>query len=275
VSLLLSILTGVLAGALAASALGKTLSPRRTSAALRVFGLRSPPARWSAWWVAVCLETLVAGLTVAGITDAACLGLALLTGFTALMWEALRRGRDGELCGCFGARSVVSRSALARNIVLAAGFLVTALLRPHIDPAVAGVVAALVVGAALLQAAVPPRGGPAPVGPAVGSVLLLPGIGDDARVSVALFTTEGCELCAAARPGVHRAAADRGLRVVEFDADRDAEAWTVSQAPGSPYAIVVCSGRVVARGIPSTYDRSCNIFSTGLQRAVLPGHAPR
>ena len=210
---------------------------------------------------------------VAAGLDAAALGAAafLLVG-AALLARALRAGRGGAPCGCFGARSRISRVAVARSALLAAAFAALPLV-PRSDPSTeawltAGLVVALLGVAALgvavlalarevgmLRLAVGPQGaleipdeGP-PLGSDTGLAAHLdPRVGGDA-LALAVFGSEGCGLCRRLAPGIAALGRHPHVSLLEFDDVRDAVIWQRLRVPGSPYAVAVDgAGRALAKG---------------------------
>jgi hypothetical protein len=89
-------------------------------------------------------------------------------------------------------------------------------------------------------------------GPPLGAApaLELPGPFDR---GLAVFTSDGCPVCAGVEPAVRVLAQEPGLAVQVFDEARDAAVWRELQVPGSPYAVVVdAGGTVVAKGTFNT-----------------------
>jgi hypothetical protein len=86
------------------------------------------------------------------------------------------------------------------------------------------------------------------------------------RLALAVFSSEGCQMCRALAPAV--AALGRDPRVVlrEFDEVRDADAWAAADVPGSPFAVALdADGTVLAKGT----------FNTGAQLESVLGAAER
>ena len=119
-----------LAGALvlAGSAALKLATPGSSRASLATFGIEGEFARWVAWGLLVATELGLAGAVAADSDQAPVLAAALMTVLAAALLGALLRGRAGAPCACFGSRSTVGWSAIARNLVLAAGFALLPLL---------------------------------------------------------------------------------------------------------------------------------------------------
>src|SRR5918994_4955733 len=118
----------VLAAVLVAASVAKLASPRSSSAALATFGVRGERGRWMAWAALIATELALAAGVVAGLDIAAYLAAVMMAAFGAAMLTALRRGRAGAPCACFGARSTVGWPAVARNLVLSFAFLALPLL---------------------------------------------------------------------------------------------------------------------------------------------------
>ncbi|MBM3667370.1 MAG: hypothetical protein FJW90_07815, partial [Actinobacteria bacterium] len=114
----------LLAGLLGGAALAKLASPASSQAALSTFGFGDGPLRRLAWATLLLAELGLALGVAAGSDRAAYAAAALMAMFAALLVSALLRGRAGAPCACFGARSRVTPRAVARNLVLAAGFAV-------------------------------------------------------------------------------------------------------------------------------------------------------
>ena len=118
----------VLAGVLAGAAVAKLASPSAGREALAGFGFGNPAARAIGFWSLVAIEIGLAVALIAGSTEAAILGAGLMAMFALLMAGAIARGRAGEPCGCFGARSRIGWTGVVRNLALAAGFTAVAVL---------------------------------------------------------------------------------------------------------------------------------------------------
>src|SRR5687767_8838430 len=118
----------VLAGVLAGAAIAKLASPQAGREALAGFGFESPLARTLGFWSLIGIELGLAAGLIAGSTEAAILGAALMAMFGLVMASAIARGRAGQPCGCFGARSRIGWAGVARNLAFAAGFVAVAVL---------------------------------------------------------------------------------------------------------------------------------------------------
>src|SRR4029079_1493018 len=118
-----------LGGALAGAALANLAAPGHSRDALATFGLSRPRMRVVALAAIVCLELGLAAGVIAGVSPAVYAAAAPQLCLAAVLLWALRRGRHGAPCGCFGPRSRVGPAAVVRNVVLFGGF-ATILLLP-------------------------------------------------------------------------------------------------------------------------------------------------
>ena len=277
----------VLGFVLLASAVLKLTDRQSTQAALATYGIRSgAPFVWGA------LVVLEAGLGVAvgaGVDAAAYAAAVLMAVFAAAQAAALATGRGGAPCACFGARGRVSGGALNRTLILAAALAIAPLL-PRSEPTTEGWLA-LGLGAALiglvalavavlalarevgmLRLSLDPRGAleVAHEGPEVGARSALAERFGDAlvpgRLGLAVFSSEGCQMCRALAPAVAAFGRDPHVALREFDEVRDADAWTAADVPGSPFAVALdADGTVLAKGT----------FNTGAQLESVLAAAER
>jgi hypothetical protein len=282
-----------LAAVLVAAAAAKLRRPAESGEALRgLTGIAVPTAA-----VAALELALAAGVT-AGLDAAAIAAAAFLAASAALLARALARGRAGAPCGCFGARSRVSKLAAARAGALALAFAALPFV-PRTDPSAevwlaAGLVVALAGVAALgvavvalarevgmLRLAVGPQSaleipeeGP-PLGSDSGlSATLDPRPGAD--LALAVFTSHGCRLCQALAPGVASLSRHPKLSLVELDEVADAHHWERLGIPGSPYAIALDrDGVVLAKGTFNSLAQLESVLGTAERRlaAEEPVHA--
>jgi len=254
---------------LVGSAAAKLLAGARARAALRSYGVTRPGAQAALWAGLIAVEAglgIAVALDIPGAAEAAA---ALLTVFSIALAVAIARGRAGSPCGCFGARSRIGWGAVARNLVLAAGFAVLPFL-PETRPSTeawlaAGVVLALVALAVLavallalarevgeLRLAIAPQAALSldHEGPQIGSRLgLVERFDGDAPLLLAVFSSPGCALCRALEPSLRLVASDPEVELEVFDEQDDAEAWRELAIPGSPYAVVLSTdGVVLAKG---------------------------
>ncbi len=280
-----------LAAVLAAAALAKLARPAQSRAALA--GLLGFPSALP-WVALVALElALAAGVALGSDLAAAGAAVLMLAGAAALV-RALRAGRAGAPCGCFGARSRVSRAGVARAVALGAAFGTLPLL-PRGDlgtttwltiglvVALAGV-AVLAVGVlalarevGLLRLALGPQAALdlPDEGPALGSDSGLSAHLDPRpgpALGLAVFTSEGCRLCRALAPQVAALARDPHVEVLVLDEVDDAEHWRRLAVPGSPYAVALDrAGRVLAKGTFNSLGQLESVLATAERR--LPAHA--
>jgi hypothetical protein len=281
----------VLSGVLLVSAALKASSPARTRAALATFGLHSERTRRITWLLLILAETLVALGVAAGWTPAAYAGAGLALGFAVALAAALLSGRREAPCGCFGPGSRVRPSGIARNLALAAGFLLLAWL-PEPTPsteqwlalglgvALAGVAALTVALLALarqvgeLRLALAPQ--PAleitDEGPSLGAqsrVIDRFGDAGTARFALAVFSSEGCPLCASLEPALALFGTDPLVELRSFDEVRDADAWREASAPGAPYAVAMDrTGTVLAKGTFNSPSQLESVLAAAERRAA-------
>ncbi len=279
----------VLAGVLAGAALAKLASPSAGREALAGLGFDSPLARTLGFWSLIAIEIGLAVGLVAGSTEAAVLGAGLMTMFGLVMAGAIARGRAGQPCGCFGARSRIGWAGVARNFALAAGFVAVVAL-PSDDLTTdewlgLGLVGALAASAALGAMTLAlarevgllrMRVGPGSAleisheGPEVGSrteiAAEIPGL-DRKELGLAVFTSAGCHICEAMRPAVDSIAAHPAVAVGRFDEVAQSDAWVALDVPGSPYAVALdTQGTVLAKGTFNNLAQLESILATGERR---------
>jgi methylamine utilization protein MauE len=279
----------VLGLVLLASASLKLIDPSGTRAALATYGVRREELAGALWGALVAVEAALAVAVGAGIDAAAYAAGSLLAVFCAAQAAALAGGRGGAPCACFGARGRISRASLARTALLAAALAALPLL-PRSEPstetwlalglavaligllALAVVVLALAREVGMLRLAADPRGAleVAHEGPEVGArTALAAHFGDTlvpGRIGLAVFSSEGCGLCRALEPAVAAFGRDPRVALRSFDEVGDADAWTVADVPGSPFAVALdADGTVLAKGT----------FNTGAQLESVLAAAER
>jgi hypothetical protein len=279
----------VLAGVLAGAAFAKLASPSAGREALAGLGFESPLARTLGFWSLIAIEIGLAVGLVAGSTEAAVLGAALMTMFGLVMGGAIARGRAGQPCGCFGARSRIGWAGVARNFALAAGFVAVVAL-PSDDLTtdewlgfglIGAIAASAALGAMVLALArevglLRMRVGPGSAleisheGPEVGSrteiAADIPGL-DRKELGLAVFTSAGCHICEAMRPAVDSIAAHPAVAVGRFDEVAQSGAWMALDVPGSPYAVALdTQGTVLAKGTFNNLAQLESILATGERR---------
>jgi hypothetical protein len=283
----------VLALVLLVAAASKLARPRAAGAALATFGIRDRLRVPAIVGLAATEAALATGAAVG--VDAAAYGAAALLGlFAAVLFGALRSGRRGLPCGCFGARSRVSGHAVARNLALAAGFATVPALPRELPGtrdwlllglvaafACIGVLAVAVLALArevgLLRVRLAPESalevadeGP-PVGARVGLLERFDATG--ARFALAVFSSEGCRLCEALSPAIAAFRRHPLVALEVFDEARDADVWRELRIPGSPFAVALDrDGAVRAKGTFNSYGQLESILATA-ERRLAEGHA--
>jgi hypothetical protein len=262
-----------LAAVLIVAAALKVRAFSASASALETYGV--PDAlRRPAMSAVIALELGIAVALLAGVSAAAYTGAALLLVFAAATGLALLRGKRGAPCGCFGARSRVGPAVLARDLLLAGAFVAVPLL-PDGAPSTTGWLALALLlafaciaalGTAVLALArevglLRLRLGPelaldvAGEGPPLGSQVELGGT-REARITLAVFSSEGCRLCRALQPSLAAFAREPAISLLVFDEARDADVWRRLNVPGSPYAVVVDAiGEVRAKGTFNTHGQ--------------------
>jgi hypothetical protein len=283
------VLRCALAAVLLAAAVAKIARREENRAALRSL------ARVPLWPVVGVEIALAAGVAI-GSHVAALAAAAFMVASAIVLWRAIRAGRTGAPCGCFGARSRVSRLAAARAALLAAAFaalpvvprgslstdtwqtlgLVVAL----VAVAVLGVaVLALAREVGLLRLAIGPQSAlEIPhEGPPLGSDSGLrdhfdPRPGADLRLAV--FTSDGCHLCRALAPAVESLGRHPHVDLRTFDEVDDAEPWRRLAIPGSPYALVLDrDGGVLAKGTFNSLGQLESLLAGAERRLREPAGA--
>jgi hypothetical protein len=279
----------VLAGVLAVAALSKLASPSSSRAALASFGFAEGPLRGIAWGLLIALELGLAGGVALGSESAAYGAAALMLLLAAVIAGALLRGQAGAPCACFGARSRVSGVGVARNLLLAAAFAAlpsVSSIELSTDQwlgiglglalaACAGLAVAVLAlarevgmlrlrlgstGALEVTGEGPELGGPAPE--------LLARIPlDRARTALAVFTSEGCQMCRSLEPAIQSLAREPEVAVGVFDEVADAALWRGLAIPGSPFAIALDrDGRVLAKGTFNNLAQLESVIATAERR---------
>lgn len=279
----------VLAGVLAGAALAKLANPSAGREAFAGFGFESTAARAVGFWSLIAIELGLAAGVAVGSTEAAILGAALMAMFALVMAGAIARGKAGQPCGCFGARSRIGWAGVVRNLALAAGFVCVAVL-PSDDLTtdqwlglglIGAIGASVALGAMTLALArevglLRMRVGPGSAleipheGPEVGSrteiISEIQGI-ERKELGLAVFTSAGCHICEAMRPAVDSIAAHPAVAVGRFDEVAHSEAWLALDVPGSPYAVALDSqGTVLAKGTFNNLAQLESILASGERR---------
>jgi len=279
----------VLAGVLAGAALAKLANPSAGREALAGFGFESTAARAVGFWSLIAIELGLAAGVAVGSTEAAILGAALMAMFALVMAGAIARGKAGQPCGCFGARSRIGWGGVARSFALATGFALVAVL-PSDDLTTdqwlgLGLIGALGASAALgaMTLALAREVGLLRMRLGPGSALEIPHEGPEIgsrteiideiqgierkELGLAVFTSAGCHICEAMRPAVDSIAAHPAVAVGRFDEVAHSEAWLTLGVPGSPYAVALDSqGTVLAKGTFNNLAQLESILASGERR---------
>jgi hypothetical protein len=280
-----------LALVLAVSAGVKTRRPRVSAAALATYGISAAASQRAVLWLLAASEAALAAALAAGAAWAPAAAAMLFLLFAAATGAALLAGRGGRPCACFGSASRLGWASPARAAGLALVAGVTALGALGRAPSgydrwltlglslVFAVVAALAVAVfalarevGVLRLSAGARGaleisgeGP-PLGTAqswAAAVAPAPAMG----LRMAVFTSEGCPLCAQVGPAVAHVAADPLLAVRVFDEHHDAPVWRAAGVPGSPYAVALSSdGLALAKGTFNNLVQLESVLATARSR---------
>jgi hypothetical protein len=280
-------LTG--AGVLASSAALKLATPKGSSSALATFGLASARLRWVVWGAITFAEAALSAGVLAGVGAACYAGAALMLVLAGVLGLALARGRGGQRCGCFGPTSRVTPLAVVRNLALAAVLaVIPSLPRHHLSTdqwlglglavsllAVAGLAVAVLAMARQvgeLRLALGPRSALEieGEGPEIGERSpLIERFAPDprARLALAVFSSEGCPMCASLEPSIRLLEGDPTASVLSFDEVRDADAWRALAVPGAPYAVALgLDGTVLAKGTFNSLPQLESVLGTAERR---------
>ncbi|MGD9571659.1 MAG: MauE/DoxX family redox-associated membrane protein [Thermoleophilia bacterium] len=275
----------ILAAVLVWAALAKLRDARGLVRAVGDHGVPAPLRTPVAVLLPVAEVALAALLLIPATARIAGWGVAVLGVVFAASLGAMRlRGRRRAPCGCFGGtRERPVGFLVARALLLAAaGALVGAGVVPSGWPsqevmvgvalgvlALAVVVLTVLVLAlyrqvGVLEGRLGPRAalelaeeGP-PVGRAAPALEELRGRGSE----LVAFASPGCRLCAALEPALDAIARD-GIdvhRVDEAARPGDFAAWRV---PGTPFAVHVIDGVVVAKGLVNTLEQIEELIALG------------
>jgi len=284
----------VLGGALAGAAVAKLASPSSSRAALATFGIGDRRPQAVVWALLVAAELGLAGGVIAGFETAAFGAAALMAMFAATMVSAIMRGRAGAPCACFGSRSTVGWTAVARNLALAGAFAALPFL-PRGDVSTEqwlalGVGLALIACAGLAVAvlALAREVGMLRLRVGAGAALEIAGEGPEigsrvpvierfrprptAELALAVFSSEGCPVCSSLGPAVDSLASDPVLAVETFDEAGDADVWAELEVPGSPYAVALDpTGVVLAKGTFNNLAQLESVLATAERRRAERG----
>lgn len=291
-------LLGTLAigGVLAAAGVLKLARPQPATRALAGAGRTGRSASPAALRALGALELFVGlGVLVFG-RPPLILAAVLLWGFSAWLWLEVARGRSGDPCPCFGARTAIGvRSgsgtlalALLATGLLGAGADVSWLSRPSpVDwlalacgllafagLALAGIAFLLAREVADLRGQLV-RGGPRGAleileeGPPLGqeSPLIERFAAGEEEIALAVFLSPGCAFCREIEPDLALFAVQSATRVVVFDEVREQLAWHSASIPGSPYAVAMDrQGVTLAKGTFNTLKQLASIPATARVR---------
>ena len=279
------------AAVLLSSAALKLAAPGASRSALSTFGVRRPSAQTALWSLLIVLETALAAGVAAGLDVAAYAAAAVQLLFAGTLAALLARGLGGAPCGCFGARSRVSRRGVARNLLLALALVAIPLL-PRTQPGTDGWLAlglgvALVAVAALSIAVLALARQVGELRLAIGSQSALelagegPEIGEQSglierferdartRFALAVFTSDGCPVCSSLEPAVELLGRDPLVSLIAFDEHRDADAWGSLAIPGAPYAVALgLDGTVLAKGTFNSLPQLESVLGTAERRTA-------
>jgi hypothetical protein len=279
----------LLAAVLVGASIAKLASPRSSSAALATFGIRRPRARWAAWAALIFTELALAAGVALGVDLAGYLAAVMMAAFGVALLGAMRRGRAGAPCACFGARSTVGWPAVARNLVLSFAFVALPLLPTGeltTDEWLAlGLAVALLAcaGLAIVVLALARevgmlrlRLGPGTAleipseGPAVGSRTGLMerfAPGASAELALAVFFSDACQVCRSLEPAVASLQREPLLAVEVFEEGAEADVWRELEIPGSPYALALDrDGAVLAKGTFNNLAQLESVLATAERR---------
>ena len=269
---MIALIVRILLGAfLLASAALKLASPQASREATATFGVTGPRAQSLVFVALVLVEAALGAGVIAGLGLFAPVAAFVMAMFAAALIATIMRGRAGAPCACFGARSTVGWSGVARNLILAAGFAAIPFL-PSDEPSteawlVLGVgvslLLSLLLGVAVLALArevgmLRLRLGPASAleitheGPPLGERSALGeriAFAERSELGLAVFLSQNCHICHGLRPAVDSLRGDPVLAVETFEEEDDVELWENLGVPGSPYAVAIDRGGVsLAKG---------------------------
>jgi hypothetical protein len=86
-------------------------------------------------------------------------------------------------------------------------------------------------------------------------------------IGLAVFTSEGCRVCAALGPAVESLRRDPQLAVEVFEEEADRDVWDALAVPGAPYAVAIeRDGTVGAKGTFNNLAQLESIVATAERR---------
>ena len=264
----------------------------RAAAALATYGLLTGRAQAAALWIVIALELVLAGALALGAGWAAAAIAALFIAFAGVTLGALTAGRGGRPCACFGGDTRLGWSSPVRAALLcalAASVAFGWLPRAHSgyeEGLTVGLSVSIVAAGALALAvlALAREVGVLRLGMSTGTgALEIPHEGPElgrsqpwaqavlasprALLRLAIFSSEGCQLCRQVTPAVEHVAADPVLAVRVFDEVADVETWRAAEVPGSPYAVALSlDGVALAKGSFNSLSQLESILGTARRR---------
>ena len=274
---------------LVVAAVLKLANPRATQAAMATFGIRGPRMERAVWVAVVSAELALAVGVAAGLAVAAYCAAGLMAAFALAQAVALRRGRAGAPCGCFGPRSRVGWPGIARNGCLAV-LLASLPLLPRAEPstdewlaiglgvallacaALAVIVLSLAREVGMLRLRLGPQSALEipEEGPELGSRSRIIEAFDPrppASLALAVFFSEGCHMCRALEPAVTALGREPFVALEMFEEAADAAVWQDLDVPGSPYAVALdLDGTVLAKGTFNNLDQLESVLATADRR---------
>lgn len=217
----------------------------------------------------------------------------LLWGFAAWSWLEVARGRGGEPCPCFAARSAIGVRSATGTLALA--LLATGLLGARVGglsslsavdwlALACGLLACagLALGwiAFLLAREVADlrgqlgRGGPRGAleileeGPPLGQESpLIERFAGETEIALAVFLSPACSVCRELEPALALFGAQSATELVVFDEVRERLAWHSAAIPGSPYAVALDrQGVALAKGTFNTLEQLASVPTTARSR---------
>jgi hypothetical protein len=259
----------------------------RAAAGLATFGIAGAGVQRVAIWLLIGCELALAVVLATGVGWAPAAAAGLFAGFVIVTSAALLAGRRGRPCACFGAGSRLGwvSPARAAGLALIAGVCAAGWLPREptgydrwltlaLSISLAGLAALAVALLALarevgvLRMSAGSRGALEieSEGPEVGvaqawaqAIEPTP----QTALRLAVFTSEGCPLCAQLAPAVAHVAADPLLAVQTFDEHADASVWAQAAVPGSPYAVALSAdGVALAKGTFNSLSQLESVLST-------------
>ncbi len=281
-----------LALSLAVSAAAKAWRSGQAASALATYGVRGQAAQRIILWLLIAIELALAVGLAAALRWAQWAAAALFVVFACGTAVALLAGRAGRPCACFGAGSRLGWSSPARAALLAvvAGVDASAVLpRAPVGydrwltfglslsllavGALAVALLALAREVGVLRLAAGNGRGALEIeseGPELGTVQPWAGaieLGPRALLALAVFSSDGCPMCAQVAPAVEHVAADPLLAVRRFDERLDSAVWTAAAVPGSPYAVALAvDGVALAKGTFNSLTQLESVLATARQR---------